>query len=148
MSVGADHLAELGSVVAQMVDTNHVITESIENLVQRITDNGTADVTDVKRLAMLGEEYSTMTVLFSPMSVFPNPLRVPGLPQGILDKRFFRNKHIDVSIDLLNLLEERGIVDSFRNTLGNERWSFSHDLGKTEAGKKRNLPSSDPEEPQ
>ena len=50
VSVGADHLAELGSVVAQMVDTNHVITESIENLVQRITDNGTADVTDVKRL--------------------------------------------------------------------------------------------------
>ena len=43
VSVSANHLAELGSIVSQVVDSDYIVSQSIINLVNRVSDNGASD---------------------------------------------------------------------------------------------------------
>ena len=54
LAVGHDHLAELGPVVAQVVDPEDVVSQEVIDVGNRVSDNGAADVADMEGLGDVG----------------------------------------------------------------------------------------------
>ena len=124
--VGADHLAELGAVVPQMVYPHRIVSEEIVYLVYGITDNRTPYVTDMKRLGYVRRRilhYDRLAAAHVAAAV------VTALFQHLAHycrcELFLRDEHVHIGVDVLYPLKELIIAYGFRDGLCDERRRLS-----------------------
>ena len=140
VAVGADHLAELRPVIAEVVDADRVVAECVVDLVDRVANDGAADVSDVERLGDVGRAILDNNRLMATNVTFPEIILLcQHFVHHVRSHLGAAQEHVDVGVDLHDFVDNAlGIalhagVQLFCDVRCDHRRRLSQNLRQAEA---------------
>ena len=133
-AVSDDHLAELRAVISEMVDSRDLVSHRVIYFVDRVADDGTPDMPDMERLGdVRGRKLHDDRNAVSDVGLTIFAFLLQDILDNVLDEFFFRNEHVHIRVDLLDLFKQRRVLHALRDALRDQRRCFSHHFRELEA---------------
>ena len=133
--IRADHLAELGTPVAQMVDAHRGIAIEVINALQAVPDHRCGQMADVEPLCDIDGGIVNADRLPCPkIAATPVPICTENGTQDFLRHFLSAEEYIEIAADGLHPAEQRGPLKRSAQLPGNQRRRLAQHPGQSKAG--------------